>query len=267
MKQALKIKLIILALVFPMSFCVAGYLIGENSYLLGLEFKSTLITATASLLGFSLGVLFNFICYYRKTFAIAIYQFPIPFTLFFAFWWISNSFVNNWLALFIGILGLLLGLWLNTVLVIPYQFYKIKKRILALLYLFYSIIILGIFMGVPIFNILLGVFAGNYLAIRTISYIRLESSINRNIHQGALFSALVILFITIIAGLMAIVDIETYTETFTALTKIPIDATKFIWFLVIGGALGVIIQYFITRFTAYTMLQLHNYRKLSNYQI
>lgn len=261
MKRALKIKLTILALVFPFSFTFAGYIIAENSYLLGFEFNSSLATLIISLIGLTLGILFNFICYYRKVFAIAIYQFPVPFTLFFSFWWISNSFVNDGLALFIGLLGLLTGLWLNSILVTPYQFYKIKKRVLAFLYLFYSIIILGIFMGVPIFNILLGVFAGNYLAIRIISYVRNGQNIRKSINQGALFSSFVILLVTILAGLMAIVDIDSYVETFTQLTKIPINATKFVWFLVFAGSFGIVLQYVITRFTAYTILQLHNYRK------
>lgn len=261
--MSLKIKLFILSLVFPLSFLLAGYLIGENSYLLGFEFRNTGVTIILSTVGFLIGVIFNIICYYRKVFAIAIYQTPIPLTLFFSFWWISNSFVNEWIAISLGFFGLLLGLWLNSVLVLPYQFFKVKKRILALLYLFYSIIILGLFMGVPIFNILLGVFAGNYLAMRIISYIKDDKDIGRSINQGALFSALVILIISILSGLMAFVDLETYLQTFTSLTHIPINGEKFLLILIIAGFVGVALQYFITRFTAYTMLHFHNYKKFS----
>lgn len=242
---------------------LAGYLIGKNSFLLGFEFNNLGMTIILSSVGLAIGVLFNFICYYRKLFAATIYQTPIPLTLFFTFWWISNFFASDYIAFFIGIAGLLLGLWLNSILVTPYQFFKIKKRILAFLYLFYSIVILGIFMGVPIFNILMGVFAGNYLAIRIISYINNENSIKRSIHQGALFSALVIAVISILSGLMAFVDIDTYLDTFQSLTHIRISAETFLLFLIIMGIIGVFGQYFITRFTAYTMLQLHNHKKYS----
>jgi len=252
MSMILKIKLFVLSLVFPLSFLLAGYLIGENSYLLGFEFKNTGVTIILCVIGFLIGIVFNIICYYRKVFAIAIYQTPIPLTLFFSFWWITNSFVNEWIAISLGFLGLFLGLWLNSVLVLPYQFFKI--------------IILGLFMGVPIFNILLGVFAGNYLAMRIISYIKDEKDIGKSIHQGASFSALVILIISILAGLMAFVDIETYLQTFTSLTHIPINGEKFLLILVIAGIIGVLLQYLITRFTAYTMLHFHNYKKFSGTQ-
>lgn len=262
MNAALKIKVFFLAMVFPISFLLAGWLIGENSYLLGFDFHNTGVTLLLSGVGFLFGALLNVICYYRKVFAIALYQTPIPLTLFFASWWIVNSLVNTWLAISIGFLFLLVGLWINSVIIIPYQFFRIKKRVLALLYVFYSIVILGLFMGVPLFNILMGVFAGNYLAIRTVSYVKLQKTITKNIRQGALFSSIVILFVSILASLMAFVDLETYLQTFTSLTQIPINAEKFFLFLVIAVLIGVLLQYFVTWFTATTMLQLHNHKKL-----
>ncbi len=261
MNLTLKIKLILLTLVLPISFLLAGILIGENSFLLGFSFHSLQITIILSLVGFIVGILFNIICYYRKIFGVAIYQTPIPLTLFLIFWLIADTFIGDWLSLFVGILGLLLGLWLNTTLVLPYQFFKIKKRILALLYLFYSFVILGLFMGVPIFNLLLGVFAGNYLAMRIVSYIKNDNFIKKSIHQGALFSAFIILIISLIAGLLAFSDIESYLEICYNITQIQLSSDKFLIFLIVMGILGVIAQYFITYFTANTILDLHKHRK------
>lgn len=261
MSTALKTKLIVLALILPLSFSFAGYLIGENSYLLGLTFHNKNITLLITGCCFVFGSLLNLVCIYRKLFAIAMYQTPIPLTFFLIFWWIAQSISNIWIASLIGIIGLIIGLWLNTILVMPYQFFKIKKRVLAILYLFYSLFILGIFMGVPIFNLILGIFAGNYLAIRIMSYVRSPRKINQHIHQGALFSSIVLLFISGIAVWLAVIDPQSYLDVFNAMTQLKLSNDKFMWIIILLASAGVIFQYFITRFTAYTMLDLYRHRK------
>lgn len=256
----LKLKLIILAFIFPISFALAGIIIGNNIQLFDIAVNSNYAPSIFGGIGFLLGTILNLICYYRKLFAIAIYQTPIPLALFFAFRWVTNIFLAELAADAIALVGLLIGLWLNKELVLPYQFYKVPKRILATLYLFYSIVALGFFLGVPIFNILLGMFAGNYLAVRIISYGNNENH-KKNINQGSMFSAIIILIVSIFAGLIAMNDIDSYVQLISQLVHIQINPDQFLSLFLFTITLTTIVQYFITRFTAYTMLDLFSHRK------
>ncbi|MBI9067428.1 MAG: hypothetical protein JEZ09_09060 [Salinivirgaceae bacterium] len=259
--KILKLKLVLLSFIFPISFLLAGLIIGNNSQLFGITIKSNFMLSFVGSIGFVIGLLLNFVCYYRKLFTTAIYQTPIPLSLFLAFHWVANFFVGNYFAIFIGLIGLGIGLWLNKELVLPYQFYKVPKRILAILYLFYSIVAMGFFMGVPVFNILLGIFAGNYLAMRIMSYSKSEE-IRRNINQGSFYSALVILIISIIAGLIALNDVDAYVQLIHQLTNIQLNVDHFLSLLVVFGLTGTIAQYFITKFTAQTMFDFFMHRKI-----
>lgn len=257
----LKVKLLILAVIFPVSFLFAGIMVSNNTSLFGIESEFAIQTPLFATLGFLLGLLLNFVCYYRKLFALTIYQTPIPLSLFLVFRWVADIFVGEFAALGVGIIGLLLGLWLNKELVLPYLFYKIPKRILAILYLFYSIVAMGIFMGVPVLNVLLGLFAGNYLAMRIISYIKDKKEHNRNINQGSFYSAFIVLLISSISGIIALNDIDSYISLIHQFTTVQLSSENFMRFLIITSISITILQFFITRFTAKTMLSLFLHRK------
>jgi hypothetical protein len=252
--KALRTRVLLLALVLPVAFAIIGILISWYT-------KNTGFIIISGLSGFLLGVFFNFICYYRKLFAIAIYQTPIPLALFLLVWWISNSFFSPTLAFMAGIGGLLLGLWLNRELVLPYQFFKVNKRVLALLYFFYSIAFMGFFLGIPVFNLLLGLFAGNYIAIRIISYVRDHKEVHDSIHYGSLFSAFVLLLICLISGFFTIHDMQNSLQIIRETMHIKLTAKALVYIIAVSTLVMVVVQYFITRFTANTVLELHKQRK------
>lgn len=256
--RILKYKLIILSLIFPLSFGLLGFVIGI--YLHNLP-----VAIILNCLGLIIGLLFDLVCYYRKLFTSALYQGPIPVTLFLLFWWISDIFVNDLLAFFIGFGGLFLGLWLNSELIIPYQFYKIKKRFLALIYFFFSIASLGLFMGIPAFNLLLGVLAGNYLSIRVISNYKEEPEIIKTLKQGSAFTSVILLIMVIIAALISLSDMNNSLLLAQQIFFFPIDESQFKLLLIAGGIIIVVLQYFITLFTAKNMLQLWKYKRFRRY--
>lgn len=258
LNKKLKIKLLLLSLVFPLSFSFIGFIEGLYSY-------NNAITILLAFAGLIIGILLNFICYHRKLFTIALYQTPIPLAIVLLVWWISNPFMSDLNSLFFAIGGLLIGLWLNKELILPYQFYKIKKRILALVYLFFSIVTLGYFIGIPAFNILLGFFAGNYLSIRAISNYKIERQINKDFKQGAAYTSLILFIITAFAFIMAFSDIEHSIKLTNQILGIPINKTFFIVLTSLGGIFIVILQYFITLFTARTMLQLWKHKRFNRY--
>jgi len=260
LKKDLKIKLILLATIFPMSLSISGYFIGYYEYNL----------TVAYILGFAgliTGILLNIVCFYRKLFTIVLYQTPIPMALFLISWWISSTFVNDLKALLFAVGGLVIGLWLNKELVIPFQFYKIKKRVLAIVYIFFSISVLGYFMGIPVFNLLLGFLAGNYLSIRVMSNYKVEREITKNFKKGALYTSFVLLMITLLAWFTAMSDVENSIQTANEVLGVSLSKDKFILLITTGGILIVILQYFITYYTAKTMLQLWKHKRFSKYMV
>lgn len=256
--KILKLKLIFLSLIFPVSFGLLGFIIG-------IYFHNLAVALILSSLGLIVGLLIDLVCYHRKLFTSALYQGPIPIALFLLFWWISDIFVNDLFAFLIGFGGLFLGLWLNTELIIPYQFYKIKKRFLALIYFFFSIAFLGLFMGIPAFNLLLGVLAGNYLSIRVISNYKEEPEINKTLKQGSAFTSVMLLIIVIIAALIAFSDLDNSILIAQQILFIPVDEHLFKLLLIAGGIIIVVLQYFVTLFTAKNMLQLWKYKRFRRY--
>ncbi len=228
---------------------------------MGLILYSPIVAIILTVVGFILGVLIDIICYYRKLFTIALYQAPIPLALFMIVWWVSNPFVRDLYAFFFAVGGLLIGLWLNNELLEPFQFYKIRKRTLGLIYIFFSLIFMGFFMGIPALNLLLGVLAGNYLSIRIISNYRKDRKIIINIRQGALYTAIVLFFITLLAGFTAVSDIDNSIILAEQIFNVSFSPNQFIILISLNGVLLVIFQYYLTLFTTKTMLQLWKHRR------
>ncbi|MDA3892581.1 MAG: hypothetical protein PF517_13030 [Salinivirgaceae bacterium] len=258
LNRTLKTKLFILSLLFPLSFGFIGGLMGYFLY--------TPITAIIFVcIGLIIGIALNIVCYYRKLFTITLFQSPIPLSMFLLVLWISNAFMSDLYAFLFAIGGLLIGLWLNNELILPFQFYRIRKRYLGIIYFFFSIAFMGVFMGIPAFNLLLGALAGNYLSIRVISNYRQERSIKKNLRQGAFYTSLILFIITALSGLIAISDIENSIQLATQIIKIPLNKDLFVGLIIVGGIAIVLLQYVITLFTAKTMLQLWKHKRFSRY--
>ncbi len=254
MSQKLKLKLIVLSLIFPISMAFIGFLscLFYNNYI-------TIISFTFAAL--IIGIFINIICYYRKIFTILIYKTPLPVSLFLLLWWFSNSFLSSLVSLLIGLAGLATGLFLNYVLVQPVQFYHIKKRILGLIYLFFSIAFMGFFMGVPIFNLLLGVLAANYLSIRVLSNKRDEKNIMHNLKQGAVFTALVLMLMFILSFCCLNIDYSNYISFIDNITPINVKKINLPLVFFILSLIIVLVQYYLTLFAAKTMVEFRKFKK------
>ncbi|MGE4289125.1 MAG: hypothetical protein AB7E36_10565 [Salinivirgaceae bacterium] len=254
LSTSLKVKLLLLAAIFPVAFSLIGWY-------LSFFYQNTEAKYIYTVLGFVLGTFFSFICFRRKLFTVVLYQAPIPLALFLLAWWFSHVFTSGWISFLIGALWFLIGLWLNSELVLPYQFYRIKKRFLVLIYLFFSIAMLGFFMGIPVFNLLLGVLAGNYLSIRVLYPYSSKTTIQKNLVQGAWFTALSLLGITLFAGIIAVSDFENSLLMAQQLLQIQLSKNLFILLLSLGAVFLTLFQFVLTLFAARTMLNWWNYRR------
>ncbi|MGD9994856.1 MAG: hypothetical protein AB7S69_16270 [Salinivirgaceae bacterium] len=254
LSTSLKVKLLLLAAIFPVAFSLIGWFLSSF-------YQNTESRVIFAALGFVLGIFFSFICFRRKLFTVVLYQAPIPLALFLLAWWFSHVFTSGWLAFLIGALWFFIGLWLNSELVLPYQFYRIKKRFLALIYLFFSIAMLGFFMGIPVFNLLLGVLAGNYLSIRVLYPYSSKTTIQKNLVQGAWFTALSLLGITLFAGIIAVSDLENSLLMAQQLLQIQLSKNLFLLLLALGAVILTLFQFALTLFSARTMLNWWHYRR------
>lgn len=128
--------------------------------------------------------------------------------------------------------------------------YQMSGKALASVYLFYSIIGLGMCMGIPLVSFTLGIAAGLYAA-RRMQLARANEQIRKQYFKmAAIFSAsvmaLMCCLITLwaIAGQMIGYKIETPWLSFTF--TVPI----FSLVVLTGGAIAVTLQYLVTRVAA-----------------
>lgn len=117
-------------------------------------------------------------------------------------------------------------------------------------------------MGIPVFNLLLGLLAGNYLSIRVLRNYKSKKIIQKNLKQGALYTALTLLIITLFAGILAASDIENSLLIAERVLHQKVPVNLFYFAIIAGGVFIVVFQYFVTLFTAKTMLQLWQHRRL-----
>lgn len=106
-------------------------------------------------------------------------------------WWLSVFRVPDERVIWFALGGLTLGvlvdlLWLPRVV---HYAYSLPWSVPVFVYLFYSVGMLGFFMGVPVFNVLLGALAGFYSG-RRIHHQKIEPQAGKRIvHGTALFAA------------------------------------------------------------------------------
>jgi hypothetical protein len=134
--------------------------------------------------------------------------------------------------------------------------YQMNGITLGTLYLFYSLVTLGMFMGLPIGSFTLGIAAGLYAARRMQLAQADEQVRKRYFKKIAVFSAsvmtLMCCLITLwaVSGRMIGYRMETPWLSFTF--TVPI----FLAMVLTGGAVAVTLQYFVTLAAAKLMLRL-----------
>ena len=130
--------------------------------------------------------------------------------------------------------------------------YQMSGVTLCILYLFYSVVTLGMFMGLPIGSFTLGIAAGLYAARKMQLAQADEQARKQYFKKTAVFSASVMVLmcclITLwaIAGKMIGYEIDSFTIT----------APVFIAIVLTGGTIAVTLQYLVTLAAAKLMLRL-----------
>jgi len=148
--------------------------------------------------------------------------------------------------------GLCVGLIIDVMLVKNWvkRAYQMNSKILAALYIFYSIGVLGFCMGIPILEFPLGMAAGAYAARKMYHTKAGPEEFERSVKKMSIFAAAVMVLICCLMALWAIAGemigyrFETPWLSFTF--TVPI----FFAVVLTGGAGLVLLQYWLTSISA-----------------
>ncbi|MEW5958218.1 MAG: hypothetical protein AB1801_10870 [Chloroflexota bacterium] len=191
----------------------------------------------------------------------AIIGVTVPLTLLVAGWFISASLSMVRLLFFpeslipvaaFGGLGLGIGLDVFFLKRWASQAHHFDLRLLSLLYLFYAPGLLAFFMGVPVFNLGLGVIAGMYIGWRCRRLEANEAQFQQQARQAGLFTAGVMGLIAVISGAIALNDPWTAAnlQGMFNLRTFTITPALIAGLVISGAPLLVLAQYWLARLAA-----------------
>ena len=204
---------------------------------------------------------FNTMIKYDRILFNGIFGLVLPVFCFLFFWWGSLLFTNNNnLIMVAAISGLGTGLLISLYLKYKYRvdIYRLSKPILLLVYLFYNFVLLGLFMGVPIFHIILGVIAGFYRT-KCLIYDNNIVDYKMEIFKISSFTSAITGFICLLSAVIALLSKSTPYDL-KGMFRLSFDMTQplLISFIITGGILLIVSQYWLTKFTMIKTLKLHN---------
>lgn len=134
--------------------------------------------------------------------------------------------------------------------------YQMSCKALASVYLFYSIVTLGMFMGMPIGSFTLGIAAGLYTARRMQLAHADEQTSKQYFKKTAFFSAAVMALMCCLITLWAIAGQMIGYKIETPLLSFSFTVPVFVMIVLTGGATAVLLQYLVTLVAAKRMLRL-----------
>lgn len=134
--------------------------------------------------------------------------------------------------------------------------YQMNNKVLVGIYLFYSVVALGMGMGNPILNLALGTAAGVYAARRMHFHRADEQSRNQAFRKTALFCAVVMAFMCCLMTLLGIVGKVPGSKFETPILSFTFTVPVFTAVVLTGGAILVLLQYWLTTIAAKVTIKL-----------
>jgi hypothetical protein len=185
----------------------------------------------------------------EKLFLSVIIGLVFPILLGLAGWWSSIPFVPEKSILYFALGGFMLGVLVDLIFLRFWTRNAFHFPLIwpALVYLFYSVGMFGFFMGVPVFNLLMGLVGGYFMGMR----LRAENAGNEKVEQTArqtgIFTAFVLAVACVaaltIAGLSS--SLEGDIRGMFALAN-PMSKTAILALSSVAGIGLVILEYAIT---------------------
>ena len=176
----------------------------------------------------------------------------MPILCFIIFWWGTFIFTDNHKVIIIVTLsGLGIGILISLLmkLIRKPDIYSVSIPELILVYLFYNGVLFTMFMGIPVFHLVLGVIAGYYWAKYMIHHKEITDH-EGEIRRISTFTAIVIGIVCLFSAAVALISKST-SEDLKNMFNLPFDISRplLITFIVAGGLSLIIIQYLLVKFT------------------
>lgn len=186
----------------------------------------------------------------ERLFLLVVIGLVFPVLLMLAGWWGSIPFVPEKNIVYFALGGFLLGVLVDMVFLRYWTRNALRLPLIwpAVVYIFYSVGMLGFFMGVPAFNVVMGPVGGYYMGMRLRANNSKKEAVERAAKKTGFFTALVLAAACAAAIVIAWLDpsLEANIRGMFALAE-PISRTII---LSLSGAVGlglVLLEYAITR--------------------
>lgn len=182
----------------------------------------------------------------------------LPSILFLAGWWSSIGLKDNQEIFSIALAGIGLGILIDVLVLKPWlrSLETLSSGILISVYVFYSIMVLGFFMGVPLFNVGLGILAGRFIARVGLYKGLTKVQMDKLIHSTATITTIILFGICLISAWIALKDPMDTAINLQGMFQLGFTVTEsmVLGIVVFGGILLLIVQYILTvRFAKYEL--------------
>lgn len=185
---------------------------------------------------------------FDQIFLYIIYAPIFPILLFLLFWWSSLLIIKDMKVFIIALLGLLIGLIIDKIKWKKWQEigFKQKTSIMVSIYLFYSFGFFGFFMGVPIFNVFLGIFAGIYAVRKSIIEKKDQNASKKFLKKVAWFCVSILFIVCLGSAYFALSDPFT-AGNLEGMLQLNFKITNYMIYGIIafGGLVLLITQYLV----------------------
>lgn len=118
-----------------------------------------------------------------------------------------------------------------------------------MVYLFYNILLFGMFMGIPFFHMFLGIIAGYYQA-KSMIYHNKTKDYRKEIRRISLFATVILGIVCLFSATIALMN-ESTTSELQSMFRLPFELTNRLLLLLIvtGGLLMIIAEYLLVKYT------------------
>jgi hypothetical protein len=170
-----------------------------------------------------------------------------PILLFLAGWWGSIPLVPENRIFLCAFLGLALGIGADLVVLGRWlkAGYRIGTAVRIAVYLFYTIGVWGFFMGVPVFNALVGAAAGIFVARGMSAEGAGKRSIRKALGRTAIFTTAVMLLACAASAAIALLSWSTPSDL-SRMLGLTVTREGVYCIIFAGGGLLLIAQYWLT---------------------
>ncbi len=183
-------------------------------------------------------------------FLAAVFGGIFPILCFLIGWWSGVSILPEGSIKYTALGGLLVGIIVDVLFLKKWviQAYTMDLKWLIAIYLLYSIGLFGFFMGVPVFNLLLGLFAGFYMGLRMVEEKKTQAEAESVFKKTGLFTSFVLGAACVIAIVIAAMDASTAANINGMFgLKDPLSIETILILSGVGGAALVVLEYYLTR--------------------